>query len=106
MHDRCYGNWEKSFQDGDDEFVFIIDMYLYLDSASVVMVEAGSTSHFRMAAMLNGNLVPRVFTYARRCDKDPGSGWSRDTPKSGVFLISDLYFIGEGWQSTICRVRA
>ena len=27
------------------------------------------------------NLVPRVFTYARRCDKDPGSGWSRDTPK-------------------------
>ena len=31
-----------------------IDMYLYLDSASVVMVEAGSTSHFRMAAMLNG----------------------------------------------------
>ena len=38
----------------------------------------------------------RVFTYARRCDKDPGSGWSRDTPKSGVFLISDLYFIGRG----------
>ena len=33
----------------------------------------------------------RVFTYARRCDKDPGSGWS-----PGVFLISDLYFIGEG----------
>ena len=31
-----------------------IDMYLYLDSASVVMVEAGGTSHFRMAAMLNG----------------------------------------------------
>ena len=31
-----------------------IDMYLYLDSASIVMVEAGSTSHFRMAAMLNG----------------------------------------------------
>ena len=29
--------------------------YIYdLDSASVVMVEAGSTSHFRMAAMLNG----------------------------------------------------
>ena len=39
----------------------------------------------------------RVFTYARRCDKDPGSGWSRDTPKSGILLISDLYFIGEGW---------
>ena len=39
----------------------------------------------------------RVFTYARCCNKDPGSGWSRDTPKSGVFLISDLYFIGEGW---------
>ena len=32
----------------------IIDMYLILDSASTVRVEAGSTSHLRMAAMLNG----------------------------------------------------
>ena len=38
-----------------------------------------------------------VFTYTQRCDKDPGSGWSRDTPKSGILLISDLYFIGNGW---------
>ena len=45
----------------------------------------------------NATSQARVFTYARRCDKDPGSGWSRDSPKSGVFLISDLYFIGEGW---------
>ena len=36
-----------------------IDMYLYLDSASVVMVEAGSTSHFRMAAMLMAPLEER-----------------------------------------------
>ena len=45
----------------------------------------------------NATPQARVFTYARRCDKDPGSGWSRDSPKSGVFLISDFYFIGEGW---------
>ena len=36
-----------------------IDMYLYLDSVSIVMVEAGTTSHFRMAAMLNGPLEER-----------------------------------------------
>ena len=30
-------------------------------------------------------------------DKDPGSGWSRDTLKSGVFLISDLHVNREGW---------
>ena len=39
----------------------------------------------------------RVSTYARHWDKDPGSGWSRDTPKSGILLISDLYFIKDGW---------
>ena len=27
------------------------------------------------------NLVPRLFTYARRCGKDPGWGWSRDNSK-------------------------
>ena len=27
----------------------------------------------------------RVFTYARRCDRDPGSGWSRDSFKN-LFL--------------------
>ena len=26
------------------------------------------------------NLVPRLFTYARRCRKDPGCGWSREPP--------------------------
>ena len=35
----------------------------------------------------------RVFTYARRCDKDPGSGWSRDSFKNlllgGVGKVSN-----------------
>ena len=29
---------------------------------------------------VNGNLVPRLFTYARRFGKDPGCGWSRESP--------------------------
>ena len=29
------------------------------------------------------NLVPRLFTYARRCGKDPGWNWSREPPDFG-----------------------
>ena len=29
----------------------------------------------------------RVFTYARRCDKDPGSGWSRDSFKNLLLSV-------------------
>ena len=44
------------------------------------------------------NLVPKgLKTYARCCGKDPGSGWSRDTLKSAVFLISAPSCHREGW---------
>ena len=38
-----------------------------------------------------GNLVPRLLpSHAIKLRKDPGWGWSRDTPESGVFSISVL----------------
>ena len=40
--------------------------------------------------MLFINLVPRLFTYARRCGKDPGWSWSRDSLKNPL-----LYRVGK-----------
>jgi hypothetical protein len=38
-----------------------------------------------------GNHVPRLLpSHALKLRKDPGWGWSRDTPESGVFSISVL----------------
>ena len=45
------------------------------------------------------NLVPRLLpSHALKLRKDPGWGWSRDTPESGVFSISVLKTLREEWQ--------
>ena len=45
------------------------------------------------------NLVPRLLpSHAPKLRKDPGWGWSRDTPESGVFSISVLKTLREEWQ--------
>ena len=50
------------------------------------------------------NLVPRLLpSHALKLRKDPGWGWSRDTPESGVFSISVLKTLREEWQGNYCR---
>ena len=50
------------------------------------------------------NLVPRLLpSHAPKLRKDPGWGWSRDTPESGVFSISVLKTLREEWQGNYCR---
>ena len=50
------------------------------------------------------NLVPRLLpSHAPKLRKDPGWGWSRDTPDSGVFSISVLKTLREEWQGNYCR---
>ena len=50
------------------------------------------------------NLVPRLLpSHAPKLRKDPGWGWSRDTPESGVFSISILKTLREEWQGNYCR---
>jgi hypothetical protein len=51
------------------------------------------------------NLVPRLLpSHALPLLKEPGWGWSRDTPKSGVFSISFLKTLREEWQGIIADV--
>ena len=42
------------------------------------------------AEIHKANLVLRLFTYARRCGKDPGRSWSRDSLKNPL-----LYRVGK-----------
>ena len=44
----------------------------------------------RRADTSGSNLVPRLFIYARRCGKDPGCSWSRDSLENPL-----LYRVGK-----------
>jgi hypothetical protein len=51
-------------------------------------------------ACLSAVSVPVLLQFT---GKDPGWGWSRDTPESGVFSISVLKTVREEWQGNYCR---
>ena len=78
------------------EMTGIINILIYCKFA--YHVESASTKLY-YAMLLIANCVSkvvhvqptsraRVFSYAWCCGKDPDSGWSHDTPKSGVYRIA------------------
>ena len=51
----------------------------------------------RPTISMHANLVPRLFTYARHCGKDPGCSWSPEPPDFRVNRISAFLLLREEW---------